>query len=95
MRLISRKARMSSPLTIGTTVIFQKFGVDVYKVDSFDSLEVLKKSVDFVGYSADGEYSSANYTASVLKGMLSGDYTFNGKESFEVEFEDTDDISFL
>ncbi len=94
MRLTSRKARMSAPLTIGTTVIFQKFGIDVYEVDSFDSLKILKKSVDFVGYSVDGEYSSANYNATTYKDMQDN-YIFKGKESFEVEFEDTDDISFL
>ena len=94
MRLISRKARMSSPLAIGTTVIFQKFGVDVYNVDSFDSVKELKKSVDFVGYSVDGEYSSANYNATTYKDMEE-DYVFKGKEAFEIEFEDTDDVSFL
>lgn len=94
MRVISRKARMGAPLTIGTIVVFQKFGVDIYEVDIFDSLKVLKKSVDFVGYSVDGEYSSANYNATTYKDMRD-EYVFKGKESFEVEFEDTDDVSFL
>jgi hypothetical protein len=94
MKVISRKARMAAPLAIGTTVVFQKFGVDIYEVDIFDSLKVLKKSVDFVGYSVDGEYSSANYNATTYKDMQD-DYVFKGKESFEVEFEDTDDVSFL
>lgn len=94
MRLISRKSRMSAPLTIGPIVIFQKFGVDVFNVDSFDSTKELKKSVDFIGYDVNGKYSSANYSASTYKDMQ-GDYVFKGKETFEVEFEDTDDISFF
>jgi len=94
MRLVSRKARMGAPLTIGTTTIFQKFGTDIYKVDSFDSLTVLKKSVDFVGYSVDGKYSSANYGAATYKN-IQGNYMFKGKESFEVEFDNSDDVSFL
>lgn len=94
MRLTSRKARMGAPLCFENIVIFQKFGVDVYEIDSFDSLKVLKKSDDFVGYSVDGEYSSANYNATTYKDMQD-DYVFKGKESFEVEFEDTDDVSFL
>ena len=94
MRLTSRKARMGAPLTIGSVVVFQKFGVDIHEVDVFESLKVLKKSVDFVGYSVDGEYSSANYNATTYKDMQD-DYVFKGKESFEIEFEDSDDISFL
>lgn len=94
MRIISRKARMSNPLAVGDTIIFQKFGVDIYKVDSFDSLTVLKNSKDFVGYSADGEYSSASYNSTTYKDM-GNDYIFKGKENFEIEFEDTDDVSFL
>lgn len=94
MRIVSRKARMGAPLTIGTTVVFQKFGTDVYNVDSFDSQKELKKSTDFTGYDAEGEYSSANYSANTYKDMQ-GEYSFKGKESFEVEFDDTDDVSFL
>lgn len=94
MRVTSRKARMSAPLAIGTTIIFQKFGVDIYEVDVFDSIKVLKKSVDFVGYGVEGEYSGANYNATTYKDMQN-DYVFKGKESFEVEFEDSDDVSFL
>ena len=94
MRITSRKARMSAPLTIGQLVIFQKFGVDVYDVDSFDSKENLKKSTDFVGYSTNGDYSSANYSANTYK-TLEGKSSFKGKESFKVKFENTDDVSFL
>ena len=94
MRLVSRRARMSAPLAIGDTVVFQKFGVDRYDVDSFDKVKELKKSEDFIGYSVTGEYSSASYTANTYKDM-EGDYIFKGKEAFEVEFEDTDDVSFL
>lgn len=94
MRMTSRKARMGAPLAIGTTVVFQKFGVDRYEIDVFDVTKELKKSEDFIGYSVDGEYSSANYTADTYKDM-EDDYIFKGKEAFEVEFEDTDDVSFL
>jgi len=94
MRLVSRKARMSAPLTIGPTVIFQKFGVDVYDVDSFDAKEELKESVDFVGYDVNGEYVSANYNAQIYKNIRKN-YVFKGKECFEIQFEDTDDVSFL
>jgi tellurite resistance-related uncharacterized protein len=82
---------MGAPLTIGTIVVFQKFGVDIHEVDMFESLTVLKKSVDFVGYDVDGEYSGANYNATTYKDMQD-DYVFKGKESFEIEFEDTDDV---
>jgi Golgi nucleoside diphosphatase len=85
---------MGAPLTIGETIVFQKFGMDVYNIDSFDSQKELKKSIDFVGYSVTGEYSSANYSANIFKNVQ-GDFTFKGKESFEIEFEDTDDPSFL
>jgi hypothetical protein len=95
MRVISRKARMGAPLTIGPVVVFQRFGVDVYNSDVYDGTKVLKKSVDFVGYDVDGEYMSANYSATVLREHLSGDYLFKGKENFEIVFEDTDDVSFL
>lgn len=94
MRLVSRKARMGAPLTIGEIVVFQKFGIDRYDIDVFDATKELKKSGDFVGYSADGEYSSANYTANTYKDV-EGDHVFKGKECFEVVFEDTDDVSFL
>lgn len=94
MRLISRKARMSAPLAIGPTIIFQKFGVDVYEVDSFDAKEELKESTDFVGYDVDGEYSGANYSAQTYKNIKKN-YVFKGKESFEIRFEDSDDVSFL
>jgi hypothetical protein len=85
---------MGAPLSIGTTVIFQKFGVDIYEVDVFDSIKILKKSIDFVGFSQTGEYSSANYSATTYKDMQN-DYMFKGKESFEVEFDPSDDVSFL
>jgi len=85
---------MGAPLTIGPVVIFQKYGTDVYNVDSFDSIKELKKSIDFIGYDVDGEYMSANYSASTYKDMQD-DYVFKGKEAFEIIFEDTDDISFI
>lgn len=94
MRIISRKSRMGAPLAIGDTVVFQKFGVDVYRVDSFDNQKELKKSTDFTGYSVGGEYSSANYSANTYKDMQ-GEYSFKGKESFEVEFDNVDTPSFL
>lgn len=94
MRIISRKARMGAPLAIGTVIVFQKYGTDVYNIDSFDSQKELKKSTDFVGYSVTGEYSSASYSANTYKDKH-GEYSFKGKESLEVEFEDTDDPSFL
>ena len=94
MRITSRKSRMGAPLAIGDIVVFQKFGTDVYEIDSFDNKRELKKSIDFIGYSTEGEYSSANYSANTYKDVQ-GDYTFKGKESFEVEFDDTDDVSFL
>ena len=94
MRITSRKARMGAPLAIGDIVIFQKFGTDIYEIDSFDNQKDLKKSTNFVGYSVEGEYSSANYSANTYKDVQ-GDYTFKGKESFEVEFDDLDDVSFL
>jgi hypothetical protein len=85
---------MSAPLAIGPIIIFQKFGVDVYEVDSFDSKEELKVSTDFIGYDAGGEYSSANYSAQIYKNVKNNN-VFKGKECFEVEFEDTDDVSFF
>ena len=94
MRITSRKARMGAPLAIGDIVIFQKFGTDIYEIDSFDNQKDLKKSTNFVGYSVEGEYSSANYSANTYKDVQ-GDYTFKGKESFEVEFDDSDNPSFL
>ena len=94
MRITSRKSRMGAPLAIGAIIIFQKFGTDVYEVDSFDNQKELKKSIDFTGYSTTGEYSSANYSANTYTDT-EGDYTFKGKESFEVKFDDTDDVSFL
>jgi len=94
MRLVSRKSRMSAPLTIGPTIIFQRFGIDVYNVDSFDAKEELKESEDFIGFSQTGEYSSANYNAQIYKNIRKN-YVFKGKECFEIIFEDSDDISFL
>ena len=94
VRLVSRKSRMSAPLCIGTTIIFQRFGIDVYNVDSFDAKEELKESIDFVGYDVDGEYTSANYNAQIYKNIKKN-YVFKGKECFEIIFEYSDDISFL
>jgi len=94
MRLISRKARMSAPLTISKTIVFQRFGIDLYSVDSFDAKEDLKESTDFTGYDVDGEYTSANYSAQVYKNIKKN-YVFKGKENFEIIFEDSDDVSFL
>lgn len=94
MRVISRKARMGPGLVIGEIIIFQKFGTDVYNTDVFDATKELKKSKDFVGYSVDGDYSSANYVANTYKDSA-GDYVFKGKETLEIIFEDTDEVSFL
>ena len=93
MLIVNRKLRTSSPFTLGNKVIFQSFGVDVIKSCARSNTKELKKSSDFVGYSAQGEYSSATYNRNNY--VLDENTVFTSNEVFDVEFEDTDDISVL
>jgi hypothetical protein len=93
MLVINRKLRSGAPFTLGDRVVFQSFGVDIIKSCVNPSETELKSSEDFTGYSADGEYTSANYTRNMYK--VDDTTTFSSNEVYDVEFEDSDDVSVL
>ncbi len=93
MLITNRKLRAGAPFTLGERVVFQSFGVDVIKTCVNPSATELKESEDFIGYSAEGEYTSASYTRNMYK--VEGNTTFTANEVYDVEFEDSDDVSVL
>lgn len=93
MLITNRKLRAGAPFTLGNRVIFQSFGVDIIKTCSNPSNDALKRSDDFIGYNVDGEYSSANYNRNLYK--VDDENTFTSNEVYDVEFEDSDDVSVI
>ena len=93
MLIVNRKLRAGAPFTLGDRVVFQSFGVDVIKTCNSPSTKNLKVSDDFIGYNVDGEYSSANYNRNLYK--VDDESTFTSNEVFDVEFEDSDNVSVL
>ena len=88
MLITNRKLRAGAPFTLGDRVIFQSFGIDVIKTCVNPSNTNIKTSEDFIGYSVDGEYTSASYTRNMYK--VDDNETYTSNEVYDVEFEDSD-----